>query len=92
MDARDHISDHAIAYGAPIYLNPAARWLCVVGAVGVPDAGGQNGLSSGQSWADYCIFDSDLCHVTYMRCAYNGAKIAARARAAHMPQALMRRP
>lgn len=89
MDKSGQISAQPISYGTPIYLEPSARWLAVVGAVGV---GADAGPNSAKTWANYCVFDSDLSQITYMRTPYDAAQTAARARAAHMPRVLMRRP
>jgi hypothetical protein len=97
MDKNGQISAQSISYGTPISLEPSARWLAVVGAVGVgavgqPHQGADAGPNSAKTWANYCVFDSDLSQITYMRTPYNAAQTAARARAAHMPRVLMRRP
>ncbi len=82
-DLSGAVKSQKIPMGQPAPLIRSRRWLAVVGSVGQP--------RDGVPQAGWALLDTDRNELTFRRVAYDTAAVAARMRAAGLPEGLARR-
>lgn len=82
-DLSGQVKAQRIPMGQPVPLIRSRRWLGVVGSVGQP--------RDGVAQAGWALLDTHRNELTYRRVPYDTASVAARMRAAGLPEALARR-